>query len=266
MQRTRSFVVPVILSAGLATACVSSPQVSSPSPEHGFEAVGTGIGYLILSPLLIAAGLIEGVATLPYFLTQDLHALNRGMVDARADVDMDRTYRYAYQQPLADVPVSGDTGDTFRDMGDATAHFQRVLAGYGVAHPEHYLLTAVRTADREGYTLYAVIHRRAQRIRTDDGSGARTLTARDRGFYRPFAQDVGGRPLDTVIDWAGVSRTAIRTQKGQAILMTVAANSVLVNRRSDEYWDVEKHWVAGDHRSIVDERRAYLDQRMGVTG
>ena len=47
--------------------------------------------------------------------------------------------------------------------------------------------------------------------------------------------------------------------------MTVAANSVLVNRRSDEYWDVERHWIAGDHRTIVDERRAYLDQRMGVT-
>jgi hypothetical protein len=66
-----------------------------------------------------------------------------------------------------------------------------------------------------------------------------------------------------VIDWAGVPRTTIKTQKGQAILMTLAANSVIINRRSDSYWDIEKRWIEGDYKSIVAERKAQLDRRMG---
>ena len=39
MQRTRSFIVPVILSAGLATACVSTgaPVVVAVAIEHGLR-------------------------------------------------------------------------------------------------------------------------------------------------------------------------------------------------------------------------------------
>ena len=66
-----------------------------------------------------------------------------------------------------------------------------------------------------------------------------------------------------MIDWAGVPRTTIKTQKGQAILMTLAANSVLINRRSDDYWTVEKRWTDRYHKEIAAERKTYLDQRMG---
>ena len=66
-----------------------------------------------------------------------------------------------------------------------------------------------------------------------------------------------------MIDWDGVRRTTIKTQKGQAILMTLAANSVIINRRSDSYWDIEKRWIDGEFKRIVAERKAQLDQRMG---
>jgi len=59
-----------------------------------------------------------------------------------------------------------------------------------------------------------------------------------------------------------VPRTAIATQKGQAILMTLAANSVIINRRSNGYWAAEQRWISGDHVDVVRERKAYLDRRI----
>ncbi len=61
-----------------------------------------------------------------------------------------------------------------------------------------------------------------------------------------------------------MQRGDISTQKGQAILMTLAANSVLNNKRSPEYWDIERRWIAGDVRQIVARRTAELKKRMGV--
>ncbi len=148
-------------------------------------------------------------------------------------------------------------------MHEATAHFQNVLKGYGVADYENYLLTAVSTANREGYTLYGLVYRSARQIRiVDRNNRARTLSPRDREFYRPYERDLSGRPVDLVIDWAGVARSAIRTQKGQAILMTLAANSVLINRLSDDDWEIERRWAECDYKNIVAKRKAQLDLRM----
>ena len=88
----------------------------------------------------------------------------------------------------------------------------------------------------------------------------------NRHYYKAYERDASGAPLDVVIDWAGVPRTAIKTQKGQAILMTLAANSVLINRRSDNYWAIEKRWIDGDYKGIAEVRKAQLDQRMGKSG
>ena len=71
------------------------------------------------------------------------------------------------------------------------------------------------------------------------------------------------RVADTVIDWAGVPRRTVGTQRGQAILMTLAANSVLINRRSDDYWNAENAWYQGRHKAVVADRQAYLDERLG---
>ena len=266
MKATRPLVAVSVLCLVVGCAPV---RTDGGTPEHGFDAAGIGIGYLILSPILIAAGLLEGIVSLPYFIAADLHALNRGMVEAQARVNLEETYQYAYDEPLAGVPEDGDTGRVFRHLRDATRHFQKVLKGYGVEDYDRYVLTAVRTADREGYTLYAVVHRPAEVIRIvdrHDGGTVRVLRPGDRRYYEPHLRGANGRLLDVVIDWAGVPRTSIKTQKGQAILMTIAANSVLINRRSDDYWDAEQRWLAGDYLDIVAERRAYLDQRMGLAG
>ncbi len=264
----RNVTVSLAVAAAL-TACGPPPRpgAEGPSPAHGFETAGIGIGQLILSPFMIAAGLLEGIVTLPYFMAADLHELNRGMYESGAQVSMDRTYRYAYEQPLDQVPADGGTGKVFRHMSEATRHFQRVLLGYGVPDYNEYVLTAVRTADREGYTLYAVVHRPVGPVWVHDERTGRAVQVGpgDPAYYRPYPEDAQGRPLDVVIDWAGVPRTSIKTQKGQAILMTIAANSVLTNRRSDEYWLAEQRWMAGSYLQIVSERDAYLKRRMGLT-
>lgn len=260
MKRT----VISLFMAALVTGCVT-PQQGGPSPEHGFNTFGQGLGHLILSPFMIVAGLLEGVSTVPYFVSADLHEMNRAMVDANAQVNLDRTYQYAYQEKIEDVPASGDTGKIFRHLSAATEHFQRVLKGYGVEEYTHYILTGIRTADREGYTLYAVVYRPEIVVQVREGGTTRTLKPGDFDYYKPILRDANGRPMDVIIDWAGVPRTTIRTQKGQAILMTIAANSVLVNRRSDDYWAIEERWVAGDYKEIVAERKRYLDTRMGVS-
>lgn len=253
-----------LFTAALVAGC-AAPQQGGPSPEHGFNTFGQGLGQLILSPFMIVAGLLEGVSTVPYFISADLHEMNRAMVEANAQVDLERTYEYAYKEKIEDVPASGDTGKVFRHLSAATEHFQRVLKGYGVEDYKHYVLTGIRTADREGYTLYAVVFRPDIVVQVREGGTVRTLEPRDFNYYKPIIRDANGRPMDVIIDWAGVPRTTIRTQKGQAILMTIAANSVLVNRRSDDYWAVEDRWVAGEFKEIVAERKRYLDTRMGLS-
>ncbi len=235
------------------TAC-AAPQHKGPSPKHGFETAGIGIAHLVVSPLLIAAGLLEGLASLPYFVAMDVHELNRGLIESHSTVDVERSVRYAYGQPLSSIPANGGAPEPALNMREATGRFQQVLRGYGVQNYEDYILTALRSADRDGYTLYAVINRPA-------GAGRRSPRQGD--YFRPHQRDAHGRPLDIVIDWAGVSRSSIKTLKEQAILMTIAANSVLTNKRSNDYWSTEKRWRAGDFRRIVANRKAYLLQRLG---
>ncbi len=230
---------------------------------HPAEAVGVGVGYVAVSPILILKGLAEGIAATPYFLEADTREMNQVMVRSGARVDLDRTYRYAYGAGLEQSLAERGRGRVFREMRSATQHFQKVLRGYGVRNAREFHLTAVRSADQYGYTLYAVVYRPAGRINVQAATGeAVTLTKRNTGFYRPYELDARGRPLDLVLDWAAVPRTAIGTQKGQALLMTIAANSVLINRRSDEFWDAARRWRAGEFREITAGRRTAMAGRL----
>jgi len=251
------------------SAC-APPPAAGPSPEHGFNSAGAGIGQLVLSPFMIAAGLLEGIASLPYFLAVGLHDLNSQMVAANARVTLDDTYESAYGTRLSRVPESGSTGVVFRRMKHATRNFQKVLKNYGVHDADRYILTSIKTANGvgyQGYTLYAVSYRPRdviQVIDKYDHASLRHYAPAERLYYEPYPADANGRPLDEIIDWAAVQRRDISTQKGQAILMTLAANSVLNHKRSPEYWDIERRWIAGEYRQIVARRTAELKKRMGV--
>ena len=262
--RRRTTVGAALALAVSLGACAPAHQDVRQTGPRGFDAMGHGIAQLVLSPFIIAAGVLEGIVMLPYYMSTDVHALNDAMVSQNTAVDLDRTYRYAYGQTLGEAatPAAG-RGTVFRTMDQATAHFQRVLSGYGVTNADEYILTAVRSADRSGYTLYAVVHRPGPRLRIAQHGRATTLGHTDKAFYRPYRTDAYGATADTVIDWAGVPRKTVSTQKGQAILMTLAANSVLINRRSDDYWNAENAWYQGRYKAVVADRQAYLDERLG---
>ncbi len=250
------------LSASLLTAC-APPRDGSRGPS-AVATIGTGIGFLVATPLFIAVSLVEGLSALPYLESADLHEVDREMRASGSQVDIKRTYQYAYQQRLDSVPANGDTGQMFYNMHSATQHFRKVLRGYGIENPQEYLLTAIRTADRQGYTLYAVIHRPTGVVRISSRTGPRILHTGQQTYYQPWRINSAGQAQDTVIDWAGVPRKSIGTQKGQAIMMTLAANAVLLNRRSDDYWQIEQRWKRGEHRQIVTQRKSYLEGRLGI--
>lgn len=259
-------IVLIIVSSIFLCACVA-PNAGGPDPKNGFESSLRGIGHLVLAPFQIAAGLIEGIASLPFYLSTSIHEINKGLNRAQAEINLDDTYEWAYGKRLTQVPETGETGEVFRRMKHATTFFQKILQKYGVEDYDRYFLTSIDTANSQGYTLFAVIYRPIESIRVFDkydGIIRRTLTKGDRLFYEPFERDMEGRSLDTVIDWAGIPREYVKTQKSQALLMTLAANSILKHKRSPEYWDIERRWIAGEFHAITENRMKEVRTRMKI--
>jgi hypothetical protein len=249
----------------LISALVSGCMTTNPGASRSAHPIARAINYVVVTPAAVLAGLVEGISALPYFLLADVHTLNDAMRAARSRVTLGKTYQYAYNARIETVVKSGDTGRVFQHVSGATRYFQRVLRGYGVANYDRYFITAVRSADRDGYTLYALVYRPSARITVRDETGrVVTLDPSDvRAYYHPFGRDADGAVLDTVIDWAGVPRTAVATQKGQAMLLTLAANSVIINRRAEEFWKVRRRWIAGQYRAIANERKREIVRRIG---
>ena len=243
----------------LAVACHEIPQDQQP-PHRASDDVA---GLAVMTQMMMMAG-APGLIFFPFLVAADIHATNAAMEESRSKATLAQTYEYAYDRSFNTVASSGNTGDIFRDMKSATAHFRSVLLGHGVANANAYVLTAVRSADQEGFTLYSAAIRpvRSVQVRTVSGR-LRTLTEADKDFYRPIQYDALGIQVDRVVDWAGVERRMIATQKGQAILMTLAANSVLIGRRSEDYWQARHRWLTGDYRGVVAERRQEIDRRLG---
>jgi len=255
----------ILLIFSLMFACAVPPK-QGPSVERGFSSAFIGLGQLLLSPLQIAAGLLEGIASVPYYLATNLQTLNQGLVAAQADITLDDTYESAYGKRLANVPENGDTGVVFNRMKHATQFFQKVLKQYGVHNASSYILTSIEENSNE-HVLFAVVYRPTNSIKVVDkydGHNMRSFSVSDRLFYEPFAIDVNGKSLDMVIDWAAFPSHYIKTQKAQAILLTLAANSVLNEKKSPDYWTIEKRWLAGQTDDIVKERTLDMNQRMGI--
>ena len=59
-------------------------------------------------------------------------------------------------------------------------------------------------------------------------------------------------------------REDINTQKAQAILITLASNSVVEGKKSPEYWEIERRWIAGQFMEITKERLVAVRERMGL--
>ena len=256
----------MLLITFFVTAC-AAPQSGGPDAEHGLISAFKGLGHLILSPFQIAAGLAEGVAALPYYAATSLTAINDGLAKAQAKVTLDDTYSSAYGKRISQVGPEGDTGEVFRRMKHASEYFQKILKRYGVPDPEHYILASIDTANKDGATLFAVVYRSANSISIIDkydGTTTRKYTSEDRLYYEPFETDMNGRPLDVIIDWAGVPVEYSKTQKQQAVLLTLAANAVVEGRKRSDYWAAEKRWIAGNFREIVQQQDDKVRKAMQI--
>ena len=239
----------------------------APVPASGLGMITTGLVNLVLSPVQIAAGVLQGIASVPFYLNMSVQKINQGLIDAQAKVTLDDTYESAYGKRIASVPESGDTGEVFRRMKHASEYFQKVLSRYGVKDARKYILTSIDTANNMGYTLFAVVYRPYDSITVIDkydGKTVRTFTRDDRLFYEPYEKDSQGRPLDTLIDWSGLARDFYTTQKAQAVLLTMAANAAVNEKRSPDYWDIEKQWIAGEFLPIVEQKMNGVRNKMKI--
>lgn len=251
----------------LLTACTPM-RSDQPSVARGFSSALLGLAHLVLSPFQIAAGLLEGIASVPYYLSTSVHDINSGMMKASARLTLEDTYESAYGTSLQKVAANGETGVVFQRMKNATTYFQKILQQYGVPNSQAYILTSVDTANDQGYTLLAVVYRPMTSIQVMDKyhpNAVLNLQNNERLFYEPYRVNTAGKALDTVIDWAAVPRDSVQTQKGQAVLLTLAANAVINEKRSADYWAIEQRWIAGEARQITEQRLAKVQQRMGIT-
>lgn len=246
----------------LVTACATP---GGPDSGRRMPTLLQGVMNLVLSTVQIAVGLMEGVSSLPYYANTSLTDINNGMVQTQAKITLDDTYEGAYGKRISQVNPSGDTGELFRRMKHATQFFQRVLSHYGVADASNYYLTSIDTAKNDGYTLFAVVYRPTKNITVIDKYNNKTLrnfSSDDRLFYEPFQFDAKGNPLDVIVDWAGLPNDQFGTQKQQAILLTLAANAVVSDKKRTDYWEAEKRWIDGQFAEIVQVQTQRVEQAM----
>jgi hypothetical protein len=262
----RKYFSILLISVFFITAC-AAPQQGGPSAEHGLSGAFQGLMHLILSPIQIAAGLLEGVAALPYYAGTALADINQGMVQAQAKITLDDTYEGAYGKRINQVNPSGDTGEVFRRMKHASEYFQKVLSHQGVANASSYILTSIDTAKNDGFTLFAIVYRPAKSINVIDkydGKTVRNFTSDDRLYYEPFQFDAKGNPQDVIVDWAGIPTDQSASQKQQAVLLTLAANAVASEKRRADYWVAEKRWIDGQFSEIMKTQNQKVEQAMKI--
>jgi hypothetical protein len=239
------------------------------------EMVGRGLLGLVLSPLMIVGGIAQGLAFLPYTIGTGLQALNRALVDAQA-VTLDDAYRAGYGVALDDPRVDQQTGEVRGEtigygrlhpeaMAEATRALQRLLVAQGMSREraDQYVLGGVYTHVRSrGHLLLSLVHRPAGaqpfRAVSKHTGIATTFRPDQRGWREPYARDVDGRPIDEVIDWVAIDYALLQQDRVVATLFVLAAESVKSGARADDYWSVERRWLAGESAGVIEASRARI--------
>lgn len=67
-----------------------------------------------------------------------------------------------------------------------------------------------------------------------------------------------GRALDEVIDWVALDYAWLQQDKIVATLFVLAVESVKSGKRADDYWQVERRWLAGDSAGVMADSRARI--------
>ncbi|MBI3028246.1 MAG: hypothetical protein HYY64_01885 [Candidatus Rokubacteria bacterium] len=268
MNRTMKRLMSVVVVAALlATGCVTYDG------QLAMETFGRGLAGLILSPFMIVAGIAQGLAFLPYTIGTGLAELNRGLLQAHA-VTLDDSYKATFGVSTTDPRVNPQTGEIAGESGlygryrpeamaEATKAFQRLLVSQGMPEEKarHYVLTGVYTHTRSrNHILLAVVYRhpgmQSFRVASKHTGIVTTFRSENMGWREAYDRDVNGQIVDEVIDWAGIEYSLLRQDKIVATLMVLAAESVKTGKRSPDYWQVERRWMAGETTQIIQESMA----------
>lgn len=266
----QNVVLAVLFAASLLLHGCAAPGANSNGMERGVATFGLGMRNLILSPLMILSGLAQGLAFLPYTIGSSLDELNKGLIKAQA-VSLDDSYRATYGVSLNDARVDQRTGEVAGEnfgfgryrpdaMLNATRAFQRLLASQGMpeASASQYAIVGDSTQVRtQGRILLAVVHRhtgmQAFRVVSKHTGIVTTFRPADRGWAAPYERDIDGAAIDEVIDWAAIEYSSLRQDRVVATLMVIAAEAVKAEKRSSDYWQIERRWLAGESTQVMSE-------------
>jgi len=258
--------VALLTTLFLLTGCAYHSGV-----ERGMDTFGRGMANLILSPFMIVGGLAQGLAFLPYTIGMALDDFNRALRDAQA-VTMDDAYRATFGvASIADPRVDQKTGEVAGEnfgfgryrpeaMLEATRAFQRLLVSQGMpeAKARHYAVVGDYSQTRtRGHILIAVVYRHTAmepfRVASKQTGIVTTFRADQMGWRSPYERDVNGQVIDEVIDWVGIEYAALKQDRLVATLMVIAAESVKSGKRSPDYWQAERRWIAGATTQVMAE-------------
>jgi hypothetical protein len=270
-----------LASAFLLSSCAAPNYPAYQAAERGMQTFGTGLGNLILAPFMIVAGLLQGLAFLPYTAGVALDDLNRALLEAHA-VSLEDSYRAAYGVSLKDPRVDQKTGQVagggfgfgrYRPgaLADASNAFQRLLISQGMpeAVARHYVVVADYTHTRSrGVLLVAVVYRHtgAEPFQVvSKNTGIVTMFRPEQmGWRSAYEHDVNGQLIDEVIDWTAIEYASLQQDKLVATLMSIGAESVKSGRRAHEYWAAEHRWIAGQTSQVMAESSGKVSQALAM--
>lgn len=265
--------------SALAAALLAGCATGGSDGRVASETFGKGVKNLLLSPVMIVSGLAQGLAFLPYTLGTGLNELNKGLLEADA-VPLDDSYKATFGVAIDDARVDPQTGairgkespyGRYRPEAilEANRSLQRLLVSQGMPPDQarHYVLTGdYRYAMSRGQILLAVVHRnpgeQAFRVQARQTGIVTTFKPDQRGWYEPYRRDIGGQPLDEVIDWVALDYKLLRQEKVVATLMVLSAESIKSGKRSPDFWDAEQPWIAGDTASVIRLSRSKMQNAL----
>ncbi|MBI2461203.1 MAG: hypothetical protein HYV61_06905 [Candidatus Rokubacteria bacterium] len=263
MGRTMRRWVGMVMMAGVLLAGCATPE-----GRLAGETLRLGLFNLVLSPFMIVAGLAQGLAFLPYTVGTELVELNKGLIQAQA-VTLDDSYRATFGVSIHDPRVHPRTGEVsgetrrFANMLEATQAFQRLLVSQGMPEEvaRRHVLASIDTHTRSrGHILLTVVyrHRGMQPFTAVSKHTGIVTTFRPEhsGWREPYERDARGELIDEVVDWAGLEFDLLKQDKVVGMLMVLAAEAVKTGKRSPEYWQVERRWMAGETTEIIRESLA----------
>lgn len=238
---------------------------ATPEGQRAGESLKRGLAILVLSPFMIVAGVVVGLAFLPYTIGTSIKELNQGLQQAQA-VSLDDSYRSTFGVSTNDPRVNQQTGEIagdvrrFTDMLTATRAFQRLLVAQGMpeATAQRHVLTSIDTHTRSrGHILLVVVYRHPGmqpfRVASKHSGIVTTFRLENPGWREPYERDVNGQLVDEVIDWAGMEFDLLKQDKINGMLMVLAVEAVKQGKRAPEYWRLEQRWMAGESAEIIRE-------------